>query len=89
MLLPLAAVGAAAWMTAEGRLEKELGRKPTENEVRAKLGYPLVVGRVTNRYLDLGIMAGGSMPIPDTRFRLDVAPAADGRGVTITLLEVA
>ena len=87
-LMPMAFVGAALWMEAEVKLQRELGREPTENEVRAKLGYPLVLGRVTDRYLSLGGMAGGSTPIPGTRFRVDLAPATDGPGVVITLLEV-
>lgn len=86
--IPLAMWGAMQWADATAKLKKQLDREPTENEVRAELGYPLVVGRALVSYgLNLGGMAGCNVSIPGTPYRIAFSEAE--KGVEITLFEVA
>lgn len=80
--------GAMQWMDATAKLmKKNLGRAPTENEVRAELGYPLVVGRTSAPFcLTLGIMAQANVSIPGTRFEI-VFTKGEKDAVIVTLME--
>jgi hypothetical protein len=88
MDIPLAVVAAGEYLDAEGKLRRELGRLPTENEVRARLGRPLVVSRAEFPVEALTVLAGTEIPLPGTRYRLSVSRPFKTGAVKVTLLEL-
>lgn len=82
----------AQWFGTETALRTELGREPEENEVRSRLGWPLVVGRVDVPYYPGGAGASVVFPAvvrcrPETKLRVGLT-AMEGGGTRVTLYEV-
>lgn len=86
--VPAAAAAAVEWFTASAALRAGLGREPTENEVLARLGWPLVVSRAEFNIEAVTVLAGTSFPLPGTPYRLRVERPFNEGPVKVTLLEV-
>lgn len=84
--VPAVAVAAVQWLDAASALRKELGREPEANEVRAKLGWPEIVGvvEIPAAYLEMA-PGGTSAAVPGSRFRVRVEKADEK--LKITLME--
>lgn len=73
---------------AEANLRRELGRAPSENEVRHRLGYPLLVGRAEIPLFCVATGGGGGVAIPGTPYRISVGRSGDTLRIELQEVEV-
>lgn len=85
---PAVVAVAAQRIDAESRLERKLGRKPTENEIRTELNLPLVVGQASFEYLRAIDFGGCEVSVEGTNLRVRIhQDAFDGRTLRVTVLD--